>query len=191
MLTPILPVCKRPGAAHSHMASTRLVRRIMASPRDLTTLVSDVEKYPEFINLISALRVSKHTKISETQEQFEADATVAYKFVRESFRSLVKVDHAKNTIAVSKADHGGAVKTLQNDWHFHGLSDGSTLVDFSIDVSLKAYPLEILLREKFDRAGEKMMTLFENKAARDCPKVGAPDLDVMAECKRLGLSNPT
>lgn len=172
------------------MASTRLTRRIMASPEDLLTLVSDVEIYPEFIDVISALRISKHTKISDTQEQFEADTSVAYKFVRESFRSLVKIDRERKTISVSKADHSGAVKTLKNDWHFHALPDGSTLVDFSIDVTLKAYPLEVLLREKFGRAGEKMIMLFENKAARDCPVVGSPELDVMAECKRLGLRNP-
>ncbi len=172
------------------MANTRLTRRIMNSPKDLIALVSNVEAYPEFINLISALRVSNRTNITENHERFEAEATVAYKFIRESFRSVIDVYHNENRIVVSKADKSGAVKALQNDWHFHELSDGSTLVDFMIDVKLKAFPLELLLRDKFDRAGEHLMTLFETKASQVCPAVGDQTLAVAAECKRLGLEYP-
>lgn len=169
------------------MANTRMLRRVMNSPDALIGLVSNVEAYPEFINLITALRVSKRTQLSPTQEQFEAEATVAYKFIRENFSSIVFVDHGNKQITVSKADKSGAVKALKNDWHFHELSDGSTMVDFMIDVRLKAFPLEILLKDKFNSAGQHMMNLFEVKASQVCPKVGDPDLDIEAECKRLGL----
>lgn len=172
------------------MANARLTRRIMNAPDDLIALVSNVEAYPEFINLITALRVSNRTRPSEHLERFEADATVAYKFIRESFSSVVQVDHEKKHINVSKANKSGAVKALQNDWHFHELSDGSTLVDFMIDVKLKAFPLEMLLRDKFERAGQHLMNLFEVKASQVCPKVGDPNLSIEAECKRLGLDNP-
>lgn len=170
------------------MAETRLIRRIEHAPKDLMALVADVETYPEFINLLSALRVTNRETLSDVHERFEADATVSYKFVRESFRSVVNLHHDEQRISVTKADRSGAVRDLKNDWKFHELSDGSTLVDFNIKVKLKAFPLEILLAEKFDKAGDKIMNLFTAKAETSCEKVGRPDLDLPAEYARLGLS---
>lgn len=172
------------------MAETHMTRRILHSPEDLMDLVSDVESYPDFINLLSALRVVKRKKISDVHDQFEADATVSYKFIRETFRSFVNIYHDKRRIEVTKSNKDGALKSLDNTWCFHELSDGSTLIDFKIEVRLKAYPLERLLREKFTSAGSKIMSLFVEKAHKQCPRVGDPNLDVKAECKRLGLPQP-
>lgn len=172
------------------MAKTQITRHIPHTPKDLMKLVSDVEGYPVFINLLSALRVVNRKTVSEFHEQFEADATVTYKFIRENFRSIVDIYHDQNRIQVAKSNKDGVLKSLDNTWHFHELSDGSTLIDFHIEVRLKAFPLERLLREKFDVAGQKIMSLFVVKARQTCPKVGDPNLDVKAECKRLGLPQP-
>ena len=55
------------------MPSTHLVRYSAHPADELLAMVADVESYPEFINLISALRITK--KISDTE--FEAEAVVA------------------------------------------------------------------------------------------------------------------
>ncbi len=159
----------------------------MSRPADLVKLVSNVEAYPEFINLLSAVRVTDRESIGDGVERFEAQAMVSYKFIREQFHSVVTVDHGKNTINVAKADRSGAVKDLKNEWVFHELSDGSSLVDFFVKVSLKAFPLELMLRDKFDRAGEHIMKLFEVKASQTFPVVGDPDLNLKQELERLGL----
>jgi coenzyme Q-binding protein COQ10 len=67
------------------MPRAHFMRRIRNRPQDLFDLVADVENYPAFINLISALRVTK--KLSETE--FEAEAIVAYKMISETFRSHI------------------------------------------------------------------------------------------------------
>lgn len=90
------------------MPNAHIIRRIRNSPEDLFRLVADVEAYPEFINLISALRITK--TLSETE--FEAEAVVAYKMISESFRSLVTTDTEALKIEVKKAEKGGAVKSL-------------------------------------------------------------------------------
>lgn len=169
------------------MAETHLTRHIRHSPKDLMTLVGNVEAYPEFINLLSALRVTKRKMITEFHEQFEADATVSYKFISESFSSVVNLHHDQNRISVTKADRSGAVRSLRNEWDFHEVSDGSTIVDFKIKVKLKAFPLEMLLSEKFNRAGDHMMNLFETKAGQTCPVIGDPNVNLTAEYARLGL----
>ena len=136
------------------MPKTNLRRRVMYRPEDMLAMVADVERYPRFIKFISALRVKNRKQTSEDLEQFEAEATVAFSFVSEKFMSDVKVNRADKTISVKKSGHGGALKSLENRWKFTELSDGSTLVDFFVDVSLKAFPLNTLLRAKFDKVGD-------------------------------------
>ena len=165
------------------MPSTRFQRHVCHAPDELLEMVANVEDYPKFINLISALRITK--QISETD--FEAEAVISYKMIRESFRSLVYIDRAARYISVTKAEKGGAVKTLKNEWTFHALEDGSTLVDFYVDVSLKAFPLNILIREKMDKAADVIMGAFEARAAQVCKPVKSAGVDLAAAKRELGL----
>lgn len=166
------------------MPSTRIQRRIMHRPGDLIDLVADVERYPKFITFISALRVRDRKSLSGGRETFNAEATVSYKFISERFHSKIIVDRKEKTISVNKSGHGGAVRKLKNDWVFRELSDGSTVVDFFVDVSLKAFPLNILLRDKFDKIGNEIMSLFEKKAGLAYEKIGDPELDWQGESKK-------
>ena len=102
------------------MPEAHIIRRIRSSPEDLFGFVADVERYPDFINLISAMRITK--TLSETE--FEAEAIVVYKMLSETFRSLVMTDADALKIEVKKAEKGGAVKTLVNRWQFYPLEDG-------------------------------------------------------------------
>lgn len=165
------------------MPSASFTRHIFHAPDDLLEMVANVEDYPSFINLISALRITK--KISDTD--FEAEAVVAYKMIRESFKSLIHIDREKKFIRVTKAEKGGAVKTLENTWRFHELSDGSTAVEFYVDVSLKAFPLNMLIRDKMDKASDVIMNAFVARAAQVCKPVKDEGLDLVAEYQRLGL----
>ena len=161
------------------MPSTHITKRVRATPEQIFAMVADVEKYPVFINLISDLRITK--KISDTD--FEAEAIVVYKMFRETFRSHIHINNDLKFIHVRKAEQGGALKTLENKWYFHELSDGSTAVDFHIDVSLKLFPLNALVREKMGRASDLIMNAFERRAAQLCDIVGdeTPSDQLMAE----------
>ena len=172
------------------MPAASLLQRVRHRPDDIMALVADVEKYPRFIELISALRVTKSTAVSEHHMRFEAEAVVAYKFISETFRSLVEVRNDSRRILVKKADKGGAVKSLENNWIFYELSDGSTLVDFDVDVRLKAFPLEILAREKFSKVARNIMSMFIEYAGETLEVVGDDALDIDGEIRRLGLSKP-
>lgn len=165
------------------MPSASFTRHVCHDANDLLEMVANVEDYPTFINLISALRITK--KISDTD--FEAEAVIAYKMIRESFKSLVHIDRNKKFIRVSKAEKGGAVKTLDNTWKFHSLADGSTAVEFYVDVSLKAFPLNMLIRDKMDKASDVIMNAFVERAAQVCKPVKSDDIDLAAEYQRLGL----
>jgi coenzyme Q-binding protein COQ10 len=167
------------------MPSTAFTKHIRHAPGDLLALVSDVEEYPKFIDLISNLRITK--QISETD--FEAEAIVAYKAIRQTFKSLIQIDPDRRRIRVTKAERGGAVKKLENRWVFHELSDGTTLVDFYVDVTLAAFPLNILIRDKFAKASQDIMAMFEKRAGEVCPPIKTnSDLNLAMEKSRLGLA---
>lgn len=165
------------------MPEVHLIRRIRHSPEDIFDLVADVEKYPEFINLISALRITK--TVSDTE--FEAEAIVAYKMISESFQSHIFADKEALKIEVKKAEKGGAVKSLVNGWQLYALKDGSTLVDVVVDVRLKARALEFLLRDKFSKASIMIVNAFEARAAQILPVVGDAEYDFKSEVSALGL----
>ena len=167
------------------MPATRIIRRIRHNADELFDLVANVETYPEFIDLISALRITK--KRSETE--FDAEAIVAYKMIRESFRSNVSIDRDAMEISVKKAEKSGAVKDLQNIWKFYPIEDGSTIVDVTVDVRLKALPLEFLLREKFEKAASHIMNLFETRAGKTLKHIGDKAYDAKGELARLGLNS--
>jgi len=166
------------------MPKAHLIRRIRNDPQELYDLVADVEKYPEFINLLSALRITK--TISETE--FEAEAVVAYKMIRETFRSHITADKENLKISVRKAEKGGIVKALLNDWTFYPLKDGSCLVEVVVDVKLRALGLDFLLRDKFAKASTHIVNVFETRARQQLKKTGGPKYDFKAEMKALGLS---
>ncbi len=167
------------------MPSASFTKRIKHSADDLLNMVANVEEYPTFIDLISSLRITK--QVSETD--FEAEAVAAYKSIRQSFKSLVHVDREKRLIRVTKAEKGGAVKNLENRWVFHELPDGTTLVDFYVDVTLKAFPLNLLIKDKFDKASRHIMNVFEKRAAEVCQPVKAdPELNLEKQKELLGLA---
>lgn len=169
------------------MPQAALLQHVPHAPADVLALVAGVERYPDFISLISAARITKRLPSRAGTEKFEADAVIAYKFISETFGSLVSVDHNVRTISVTKSNRGGAVKSLSNNWIFHPLSDGSTLVDFDVDVRLKAFPLEMLAREKFDKVAKKIMSYFIDHARATLPIIGDDTLNIPAEARALGL----
>ena len=163
------------------MPATDFLERIPHAPDCVMGLVTDVERYPDFVPAMAALR-----KTRDLPDGFEAEAIIAYKSIRESFASRVTVDEAARTVTVEKAQRGGPVKSLHNRWQFHELSDGSTLVDFHVDVRLM-FPLESLLRAKFDQAKTVIRNVFVQQALDHCERVGTllPRETLLAEVSAI------
>lgn len=153
-------------------------KRLFHSPEDLLDMVIDVENYPKFINFISSVRILKREAPSPAIEALTVDVAVQYKFVSETFRSLAKADRKNQRITIEKSGHGGAVRSLTNTWIFHKLSDGSTQLDFTLDVTLKAAPLQFLVRGKIDGAAKSIMNAFERRAKTICSPTGDKDIDL-------------
>ncbi len=153
-------------------------RRLLHAPLDLLDMVADVNRYPEFINFISAVRILQKEQLPNNMEMFIADVNVRYKMFSEVFRSKVVVDRQNNRIMIEKYGSGAALRELDNVWTFTELSDGSTQIDFDLNVSLKSSMLQMLLGKKMDKAANIILAAFERRASEICPPAGDSGNDI-------------
>ena len=124
-------------------------------------LVADVEKYPQFVPLCSALAVKSRTEKNGTTI-LVADMTVAYKIVRETFTSRVTLDRSNLKILVEYLS--GPFKRMQNRWSFHPMGEDACDVEFFIDYEFRSRALAVLMGAMFDAAFRRFATAFEQRA---------------------------
>ena len=119
-------------------------------------LVTDIERYPEFLPWVIALRIR-----SDDANESVADMIVGFKGLRESFSCRV---HKERPRAVTVSYIDGPMKHLNNEWHFQPVEGGGCRVDFLVDFSFRSRMFETLAGQMFDRALRKMITAFETRA---------------------------
>lgn len=153
-------------------------QRMHYSVGDLHELVGDVEKYPDFIGPITGIRVTDRRTESGC-DILTAQVRVRYKFVSESFTTQVNSDRSNNIIQVELVS--GPFRKLENRWQFHPLSDGSTLVEVSIEAVFKNPVLQMLLDKNRDRAVVSLVERFSAEAGRRYKPVGNPSQPLTEE----------
>ncbi len=133
--------------------------RIVPYPADLMyRVVSDVERYPEFLPWVLGLRVK-----SRQDNLVIAEMMVGYKAFREKYTSRVVLDPAALTVDVTQAE--GPFRKLENHWRFTPLEDGRCEVQFAIDFEFRNRLLGAVAGASFEKALLKMTTAFEARAA--------------------------
>ena len=124
-------------------------------------LVADVEKYPQFVPLCSALTVKTRAE-KDGRTVLVADMTVAYKVIRETFTSRVTLDRHSLTILVEYLD--GPFKRMQNRWTFYSVETKVCDVEFFIDYEFRSRTLAMLMGAMFDAAFRRFAVAFEQRA---------------------------
>jgi coenzyme Q-binding protein COQ10 len=155
--------------------------RLRHRPDDLFDLVSDVRTYPKFINLISAMRVTRDEVDEHGVGHLDAEARVRFRFVRERFTTRVRFNKPERLIDVEYLS--GPFHELANQWRFHQLGDGSTLVDFWIRYSFKNPILQVLIDSNRARAVRFLIHSFREEAEQRFETVGPSDYDWATEAK--------
>ena len=140
------------------------VSRILPyTPDQLFALVGDVERYPQFVPWINAMRVWNARTLGEGVEAIDAEAGVGFSFLKERFSTRVLSDAVKRRIEVSLLS--GPFRRLENRWTFHDAGPEGTRVEFDIDFQFKSRLLEALLTANFAHAVDRLMGCFEARAA--------------------------
>jgi coenzyme Q-binding protein COQ10 len=135
--------------------------RVVPYTADLMfAVVADVEKYPQFLPWVVALRVLSRERIRERQVVI-AQMAVGFGALREKYTSRVILDPDARTIDVAQTD--GPFKQLENHWRFTPEGEGCR-VDFSLAFEFKSRMLNMVASKAFERASMKMSAAFEARA---------------------------
>jgi coenzyme Q-binding protein COQ10 len=124
-------------------------------------LVSDVERYPEFLPLCEKLVVHSRGHLASGEEVILASMTVGYGPINETFTTRVRLDRQKLRILVNYVD--GPFRHLENIWRFHPDPAGCR-VEFSIAYEFRSMALGMMMGALFDRAFRKFAEAFEARA---------------------------
>ena len=137
-------------------------RRVRHSASDMFDLVADMEKYPAFVPLCSALKIRRRTEKGDGVIVVVAEMTVAYKMIRQTFTTRDMLDRPKLTILIEYLD--GPFSRLQNRWTFHPTGEHACEVEFFIDYEFRSRTLALLMGAMFDTAFHKFSAAFERRA---------------------------
>src|SRR3954471_8947377 len=137
-------------------------RRVRHSATEMFDLVADVEQYPQFVPMCSALKVRQRTTGEEGVETIVADMTVSFKLVRETFRSRVTLERPKLQILVEYLQ--GPFSRMQNRWSFVPTGETDCDIEFYIDYEFKSRMLGMLMGSMFDMAFRRFASAFEQRA---------------------------
>ena len=139
-------------------------RPVAHSAADMFALVADVEAYPQFVPMCTALRVRKRGTAQDGLDQLVADMEVGYKAIREKFTSRVTLDRPNLKILVEYID--GPFSRLENRWTFlpGAGGEGTSVVDFYIDYTFRSRMLGLLMGSMFDLAFRRFTAAFEARA---------------------------
>ena len=138
-----------------------LTRVLPYTPAQLFNLVGDVERYPDFIRWITALRAWNRRADGSGVTTMDAEAAVRFSIVRERFATRVRLDEPALAIDVDLIS--GPFRRLRSTWRFRPHDRGCEL-DFDIDFEFGSRLLEGLLAANFEKAVDKIIGAFERRA---------------------------
>jgi coenzyme Q-binding protein COQ10 len=121
-------------------------------------VVSEVERYPEFLPWVLGLRIK-----SRSDHIVIAEMMVGYKGFREKYTSKVVLDPQHLTVDVGQTE--GPFRKLENHWRFTPKGPDACDVNFTIDFEFRNRLLGAVAGAAFEKALLKMTEAFEARAA--------------------------
>ena len=123
-------------------------------------VVADVERYPEFLPWVVALRVKSRAR-EGAREILMAEMAVGYRAFRERYTSRVTLNAAAHSIDVVAVE--GPFHKLENHWRF-GPEGGGARVDFRVAFEFSNRLLQMAAGQAFAKVLLKMTDAFEARA---------------------------
>lgn len=138
-------------------------RSVPFSAMQMYAVVADVERYPEFLPMCTALRVISRQETPEGGVLI-ATMSVGYKAIRESFTTRVTLNPSVPRVDVSYLN--GPFSHLTNRWLFIDQSEGRSQIEFFITYQFRSAMMGALVGAVFDQAFRKFAEAFETRAGK-------------------------
>lgn len=138
------------------MPQIRVSEIVPFSQSQMYHLVVDVERYPDFLPWCVKSRISQ-----QSEKQFMAELTIAFKGIRESFQTLDLLT-PEHKIEVNLKS--GPFRYLASTWTFVPLGERRTRVDFYIDFRFQSRMKEMIMGPVFSQISKQMINAFHKRA---------------------------
>ena len=136
------------------MPSFSEVRNVPYSTEQMFALVTDIEKYPDFLPWCIGAVVN-----TRGDNMIKADLIIGFKMLQERFTSIVKLRPPYN---IDVTFHEGPFQYLTNKWHFQPNERGCYLT-VHVDFELKNSFYQMIMGHVFDKAATRMVNAFEQR----------------------------
>jgi coenzyme Q-binding protein COQ10 len=147
------------------MTVVTVARRMRFRPRDLYAIVVDVAAYKDFLPLCDSSRVWNRSVSAEGVERFSAELSITYDKLPISERLTCEVVADPHALTIAASSTKPPVRRLENLWTLKTIPGGTDVI-FRLDYLMASRMLQLLLTGMFDYAMRKVMTAFEQRAAK-------------------------
>ena len=138
------------------MVKFSVIRNLNFSDQQMYNLISDVNKYPEFLPWCISTNV-----YNMSNDVFYSDMEIGFKLINERFTSKVSLTPL-NQVA-SEAINGPFEKMI-NIWEIEYISKDKCEVCLHIEFEFKSFLLQSIMGTLFENASKKMIIAFEERA---------------------------
>ncbi len=125
-------------------------------------LVMDIEKYPEFLPWCKNAKITKII----SDENLQADLLIHFKGFFEKYSSNVIHSKNDNMYEINVRAISGPFKNLENVWKISKIDEENCEVNFFIEFEFNSFFLGKMIGMIFEKACEKMMDAFEERAKK-------------------------
>ena len=145
------------------MPSIRTRRRLRHRWTDLFTLVTELEKYPEFVPACQRTKILSRKSDGPDRTIIVSRMTVGYAGIRVSYANRTVADRSRRQIKVNAID--GPLRHLDVAWTFLADGDGeSTEVAFAVSYEFSNPILAALATGVFESMFRRIPEAFERRA---------------------------
>ena len=146
------------------MPSIKLSNESAYTPQQMFAIAADIERYPEFIKLITRHSLSDRRQDAEGRDTFRSEITVVYAKlgIDQTFASQVTFD--PENLTIRSLSNEKPMKHLDSRWHFRPLPDGGSAIDYSVDYEMANRMLQFIMNKSLDFAMGKVVNAFERRA---------------------------
>jgi len=120
-------------------------------------IVADVEKYPQFLPWVTAIRIVRR----RSDRVFDCEMGVGFAGISQTYISCVTLDPDRHAIDVVQSE--GPFRQLENHWRFEPRGAGSE-VEFAIAFEFRNPLLNMVAGRAFERVLVRMTDAFEARA---------------------------
>ena len=138
------------------MQAIKLTRESPFTAQQMFDLITDVDRYDEFIPYCTAARVRER---SDTH--MLADLAIGYKMLRETYSSRIELGADPLQVTVHQAK--GPFRHLFNQWTFEPTETGCT-VHFELQFEFAVPLLRRIIQPIMGRVVERFVAAFETRA---------------------------